>query len=84
MAGEPGIAHNHSMEEMQELLTLWQNRTSQKWGGEKLAEMNHEIDILQALQTYGCLRTNDGLFVKNQLENRRQTIRDIQKQDGEI
>jgi hypothetical protein len=73
------------MDDTQNFLINWQNRKNKKWGGDMLAELKHEIEILQALQTCGCLRTNDGMFVKNQLEDRRKKLGEITpKRDIEV
>jgi len=42
-----------------------------------LAELNHEIEILQALHDQNCLQTHDGFFVKNQLDDRRKKLAEL-------
>ena len=69
------------MDDTQDFLIKWQARKSKNWGGDMLAELKHEIEILQSLHNRGCLQTHDGMFVKNQLDDRHKRVGEIvQKQ----
>jgi hypothetical protein len=63
----------------EKLLSDWENRTRPKWGGDKVAGMRQEIEMLNALQNCGCDITRDGLSVKMQLNERREMVREIMR-----
>jgi hypothetical protein len=70
-------AESHVMKDS--LLTKWENRLPQIWGGDKIEQFRNEIAILEELEKCGCDTTRDGLEVKMQIDQRRALILEIMR-----